>query len=404
MRSALLTLLFLFSGVLAIANTPIDICETKGVNFTTSESVSWFSSEKSMNLERLEKVNFTSFDKLPEDQFHYWMKFSLSNTCSDTTTVFLQNWYSEYMTVYLFDGTWLVDTLVTGYLVPERKLSNRTNYAHTPITLAPDSYYEVIVKSSNKYYAPTPRRWGFQSTEVLYKHVAEQQKEARINEWFTLFFIGVVLSICAFVFVLWSFLKERAYLNYCIYLVGLFGYAIIGLSNYGVLNQFIAVKPSLRFQLNEPLIFFSYSFYSFFVYYLFDRKKYPKKLFQLIKFNGTVLFVYSIGFLLFALFAYDPKIADTLEGLARLFSMPVGLFILVWLIKSVKSPMVKWLVIGNSLFYLFTFLAVYLSSIEDVESNSIFSSRASFLFGREKTYRSSFSNFNAANESPFYFQ
>ncbi|MBX2845796.1 MAG: histidine kinase [Saprospiraceae bacterium] len=376
-------LLTLFTAVtIAGWARPIDVCTIQEQEYVQSDQVQWLVPNTPLYFEDAFETPFTTVQNIDLQSEEIWSRFQLTNTCSQETTTYLEHWYTENLTIYIFNEAGLfIDSLRSGYLTPQRELAIEDNYRQVAITLPAGQTRHYLVKTNSHFYNAQLDAWQLSSAQTAFQHFIDSKNNSIPFEWFALFFIGISVGLTIFVFMLFIMNKELEYLMYALYLIGLVLYAILGLPNYGILNKFVAAMPSLRFHLNESFIFYSYGFYSFFVYYLFDGHRSKKVVFKLLWFNGFFLLAYATAYCVFSLNNHHVETENLVHNLIRLYSLPVGLGILIWLVFTVRSGMLKWIIVGNTGFYVCTFVAIYLMRIEPIESTALFSSRTVFLFG-----------------------
>ena len=246
-----------------------------------------------------------------------------------------------------------------GYYVPINQKVKLIEHSFTKLTSAPSHkarlYDQLKANDFSSSFALFSKKVSLNASNSNYG----RQIKSII---FIYFYIFSLFTLFIFALVLWLRVRGKLYFYYSGYLFFLiiFGFIVLRKTSAPVVN-FFEYAPELSKKLNEPIQFIFISFYIFFILNLLRVSLYDKHLARALKYLGMVCLFYAGSRFLFNVFLFDPHFAPTLFTTVRLIILPINLALIFWIIFKVKSPLLGYFIIGQSLFFIGAVLGSYIS-------------------------------------------
>lgn len=290
-----------------------------------------------------------------------WLKFELKNSSKDTVFNYL---YSEdhYQTIYLQNNSEL-KILKNGVYIPLNERSNKLESFFTKIEVPPLQSVEVYIRlriHSRSFPVSYPEIYS----EKGYWNLSRQIRQAESKSiGFIYFYIISLITLITFAVVFWIRLRKKLYLYYLGYLFFQLIYGFLVLRNtVAPIGNFFRYFPETAYNLFEPIQFIFIAFYIFFILHLLKMEKYDNLLAKVTFYLGVFCIIYAGLRFLLSYFFYDPKLIGIIFSGIRLIILPLNLILIIWIIYKVKHPLLKYFIVGQSLFFAGSVLASYLGS------------------------------------------
>ncbi|MCM4162307.1 MULTISPECIES: histidine kinase [unclassified Arenibacter] len=304
------------------------------------------------------KAYDSSFATTPETAI--WIKFPLENTSLDTLTTYL--FYSGFhMDLYLQnDGE--IEHFQNGYLVSLGERSEPKWYFFTALELLSLQQSLCYIRIINDY------KTGRSNAPILYSRTdyLDFMDRVKTREAPSIAFIYTYLiSLCCiliFVLVFWFRLRKQVYFYYLGYLVFQILYAFVVLqTTLATVGNLGSHVPYLSLITKESIQFSFIGFYIFFILHLLEIKAFSRQLSKALVSLGIFCFVYALSKFIFNY--YEGLYSNNRELIAyivRLIVLPLNIVLFIWIILKVKHPLMKYFVMGQSLFFIGAFVSSYI--------------------------------------------
>jgi len=301
-----------------------------------------------------------------------WLRFNLENTTEDTisTHIFTKDQYTD---IYIKSelGT---EHLKNGHLVSLSDRDNKTESYFTEIVLPPSQKSVCFIKLANDYYFSNPNPPILYSRINYLDFVYNALKSEAKSVGFIYFYLITLSCIFIFVLVFWMRLQQRLYFYYLGYLFFQIVYALLVLSSTSasVANFFLYV-PSLSRPIFDSVQFTFVGFYIFFILHLLEIHKRYKILSKVLYYFGIFCFVYAVAHAIFNYYFIHVDIGVSIFSIIRFIVLPLNFILIIWILYEVRHPLLKYFVVGQTLFFIGSVLSFYLAYTERfLEPDSIF--------------------------------
>ncbi|RUA15771.1 MAG: histidine kinase [Flavobacteriia bacterium] len=296
------------------------------------------------------KAYDSSFATTPETAI--WIKFPLENTTHDSLSTYL--FYSGFhMDLYLQnDGEF--EHFKNGYLIPLGERSEPKWYFFTALELLPLQRSLCYIRIVNDY------KTGRTNMPILYSRpdYLDFMDGVRSEEAPSIAFIYTyIISLCCilvFALAFWFRLRKRVYFYYLGYLFFqiLYAFAILQatLATVGNLGMY---APQLSNTAIETAQFTFIGFYIFFILYLLEIKTFDQNLSKALV--GLAILCFTYALLNIILIFHQGLYSETRSMaslIVRLIVLPLNVALFIWIIFKVKHPLMKYFVLGQSLFFI----------------------------------------------------
>lgn len=290
-----------------------------------------------------------------------WIKFQLENTTEDTVKTYLFS-LSNYSDIYYQNAEDYVH-LKNGNLRSLKDRSNKKEHFFTEIKLPPLQQSWCYIKLSSGYVN--------HNYPVLYSRTSylDYVNGIRARESHSVAFIYTYLiSLCcvfSFAVVFYFRLQKRIYFYYLGYLFFQIIYAllVLRLTQATVANFALYIPVFSRF-IFEPVQFTFIGFYIFFILSLLEVKTFDPKLSKILVAFGIFCFAYAFSRFVFDYFWGGKEVDDLLFTIVRMVVLPLNFVLFFWVIYKVKHPLLKYFILGQSLFFTGSLLSSIVSYTE----------------------------------------
>jgi two-component system, sensor histidine kinase LadS len=218
------------------------------------------------------------------DSESYWFMFEVSHTSDEPLFMDSRNIVGEFTELYVFDGDKLIKEEKNGYLVPIEKREEKLLQIRFALEKNQKPYtYLVKIVSQNPHY-----------TSFVFGSNNDLKRDWDFMAYIMIFTGAIFFALSIYNTFLYFMLKDKAYLYYCIYLLGFFGFNLFGL---GYLPIFESFDISLAYYILLLVILIKHYGITFFAIHFLNLEEENKKLKNIF----IVLFLLNIVFSIFYL-------------------------------------------------------------------------------------------------------
>ncbi len=301
-----------------------------------------------------------------------WMRFKLKNPTQEILTTYI--FYSgSYIDIYLEkeDG---YQHYKNGYFRPLNQRPEPKSYFFTELSLSPLQQSQCYIKLSSEYKAVGSIAPILYSKHGYLEFMDNAQKEYDSPIAFMYVYLISLCCIALFVLVFCFRLQKRIYVYYFGYLFFQIVYAFVVLqATPATIANLASYFPYFSNLISETAQFTFIGFYILFIQHLLTVKMFDLKLAKTLTIFAIICFSYAILWFGFNLFGVDFEIRRMSNIIIRAIVLPLNLFLFFWIIFKVKHPLLKYFVVGQSLFFIGSVLSsiVFYSGLNQVP-NGIF--------------------------------
>jgi sensor histidine kinase YesM len=300
----------------------------------------------------------SSYTTTPETAI--WIKFSLENTTLDTLSTYL--FYSGfYMDLYLQKDD-EIEHFKNGYHVPLGERPEPKWYFFTALELLPMRQSQCYIRITNNY------KMAHFNAPIVYSkpdHLDFMDKVRSSEAPPIAFIYTYIISLsCILVFALVFYfrLRKKVYFYYLGYLFFqlLYAFTILRMTSALVANIGL-YAPVLFRNAQETLQFAFIGFYIFFILHLLEIKTFNRRLSKALA--GLGMFCFGYALLSFPLYYYEGVSFENkmlVSYIVRLIVLPLNVALFIWIVLKIKHPLIKYFVLGQSLFFIGSFLSSYI--------------------------------------------
>ncbi len=175
------------------------------------------------------------------------------------------------------------------------------------------------------------------------------------NDILGLVFCGAIGVLTFFITLLFIRNRERIYAYYALFLVFILIYTFINIQAQTKLDDLFNGHLRNNKRLFEPVTLLSFSFYIFFSIELLNIKRQNSSLFRFFNIWGICCVIYAIAY--FLLFAYIFEFRSIIFACVRIVIFSLSFFLLIKIIREIKSPVKMEFVCGTLAYFIGSFVA-----------------------------------------------
>lgn len=221
--------------------------------------------------------------------------------------------------------------------------------------------YQLLLGNNNEKASSDKLETNFDESKISQALSQNNYKDQIKSIVFIYFYIFSLFTLFIFALVVWLRVRGKLYFYYLGYLFFLiiFGFIVL-CKTLAPVGNFFQYIPQLSKELNEPVQFIFIAFYIFFIINLLRVGLFDRPLARALRYLGMVCLIYAVCRFLFNVFFFDPQFAPTLFNTIRLIILPINFALIFWIIFKVKSPLLGYFIIGQSLFFIGAVLGSYI--------------------------------------------
>ena len=373
--AALRLILFAFLCIvpcLLMAQDTIFLSRLNNRTLLSDTRQAFMANSAAINFEEIDKKNeWRSMDRPLEEggQNRGWLKMTVHNDLSRGDFVDLDFRAADSIIVFAQKPNTTVRYL-TGPYVDVRRWLFPEQPGLVPVYCKPGETVNLYVRLWS--YAGRPFSLSavyLQSRPVSLKTSVDAYRSFIGRIEFNGFFLGSVTFAMIFFLLIFTRLREPAFLLYALYLLGAGVYSIVVKTlPYSFLARIAYLNYPLTYKLGEPVQYLFFAAYIAFGKSLLDIDQRYDQLNRMIKIFIGLLLIAGTGLLLYNFYHFEYQLQRYAFILSRIVILPIGLILLVWIAVSVQNRIKWFFVTGSSLFFIGGLLAV----VADPKSRHLF--------------------------------
>ncbi|GAA4804932.1 histidine kinase [Litoribaculum gwangyangense] len=375
MKKTRLFLLFICFGIYSL-NAQIVLDSIKAIqSLVNNDQVEALVINREVSYNNVKKYkNWQPYDSTftTSPKLALWVRFTVKNTSNKPANIYLYA-ADNFVDVFI-ENKQQTEHLKNGYLASLGERDNKIESYFTQIELPPLQSTLCYVKLSNDYVLSKTYYPLLYSTESYLDFAYKTSKLYTKPVGFIYFYLTTLCCIFVFVLVFWFRLQQRLYFYYLGYLLFqiIYAFLVLRTTTATVANIFL-YAPAFSQLIFEPVQFAFIGFYIFFILNLLEINKYNKTLSKVLIYFGVFCFFYAFARFIFNYYFKDLQLGEIVFSAVRFIILPLNFVLIIWIIYKVKHPLLKYFIIGQSLFFIGSILSFYLAYSElFLDPNSIF--------------------------------
>lgn len=272
---------------------------------------------------------------------HIWLSLSINNTRTDTAQiVFFPGLFNE-ITFYEADQI----PRVNGYYFSNNKAVHPLACMYA-LKIPPQSNTTLTVQVQGRFKKEHIRLELYDAAYLnLYPPPLLTQLFASAS--FQLVFFGAVLFVIVFSLIQYFLVKEKAYIFYAIYIIGICAYFLREFEKFSPeLSLFFTYYPSLDKHFETPIAVYIYCTYILFLIRFLDIKKYHPTYYRISRYIFLMFIIYLLVDKLLW-FLVDPSISIQFYYIFRAACLFAGLYY-GYLLLSIKTQLSIYVMAGTT--------------------------------------------------------
>lgn len=243
-----------------------------------------------------------------------------------------------------------------GYLEDHSKLDVENQKYFLDIDVKAGELKPVILKTYNISTRLSTAKYVDLLSELQYYKLLSIDMED--NLWgfsISVFFQGAIGIMTLYMLLLYfQNNRDKTYLYYGLYLFCGLYYLLQKIGGQGPFFFIFPDNAIIRHLLNDPFQWLIYIFYNMFVIYFLEIKRHSMRLYKFLKVLNVVYFMYMLLHLTFMLITFDKVTEGYLFVGSRLIVIVIAIWIILEVLRKIRTPLAIYIVIGSLSFLLFT--------------------------------------------------
>jgi len=288
----------------------------------------------------------------------YWLRLFLHNDTDSAGILHVYVGKVQTAAIYLA-GPNRIDSLRAGSMVPTDQWASAESDQDVPIRLAPHEVVEMTLRLATMQgilprltHANQPRPSLSVRLETDAFHQRRVALEYRTNSTELLYrswIQGALLFFLLFVGLIYVQYRQPIYRYYLLYVLAGCTFALLKTRTYTPLGHWISYYPLFRTHLPETVMWLGLTAYLFFLSELLDlRTKHPVA-HRWLRSAAWVGAVFGVLYAIVLLLTNDGGIQQAVFWGTRYMLIPLYVALLVWTGHWVRSPLTRYVILGNVL-------------------------------------------------------
>lgn len=300
---------------------------------------------------------------IPNNGLYHTLTVHLYNDMEDTVDLYVGVRGNEYWQFEQVSASGEVFSTQAGAFVPHSTTSFPNNKYVVKTSLAPRESYLWALNTWNVSSRDASVKEVYIATaRNMYWHELARADRHQIPMAVSIFFQGAIwIMMLYMLFLYFQDNRDRAYLYYGLYMMFAMYYLLQKVAGDGPFYFVFGENPVMRYILNEPVQWMIYFFYNLFVISFLEIQRHSKRLYQFLIGINVAYVIYLIGESSYFVLTFDKEIQAILFVVSRAVALLVSFFTVIFIIISVKSPLVKYIITGSIVFVLSAVLSMLYS-------------------------------------------
>lgn len=177
----------------------------------------------------------------------------------------------------------------------------------------------------------------------------------RYSDYIGIFFWGAATVLMCFIFFLFIKAREYIYIYYTLFLFFILIYCLTHLMAFPGIDSKVLNYFRGNSLLGEPMALISFAFYVFFAVSLLEIRQQNKKMARFLNtiaiscLGYSILYIFSFNFI----FQFEPYLFSVI----RLILFSLSIYALIWIYRSIHSPVKFYFIIGSIAYYMGALIA-----------------------------------------------
>jgi len=296
-----------------------------------------------------------------------WLHFILKNDTDTTQTVFVYltnvnqrvDFYISQQGHYeLKRGGIMLPTSNWAYPESDIYIPILIEKEQTVIVLARAAHHEGIFPFWTSFQSPRPSLdFNIQKEADFYRTTAKDYRKNMPEFQYRSWIQGALALVVFFVGMLYWQYRQRIYIYYWIYVFCGFVFSLLKTRSYTPIGQSLGEWPMLKTHLMEGLLSWGVGAYLLFMIELLDLSQKHPAMQRWFRRLASILMTYGFLYMAVMLTTNDLGFQQFSFWWGRVVALPIYGIALFWISRSVKSPMVRYVVWANIMLGFFGVLA-----------------------------------------------
>lgn len=302
-----------------------------------------------------------------QSQQAYWLHFVIHNDTDLRKVVYVYtSSVNQSVRFSVFRGD-SCQILQSGTMTPSSQWATSENDTYIPLEIDARQTIRVFGRISHQtgilpfltdFKTPKPSlNLQIESEDYYQKRILREYRanmpEFQYRSWIQ----GALALAMLFVGLLYVKYRQPIYAYYWVYIVCSFVFSLLKTRAYTPLGHSLGEWPLLKNHLMETLLWWGIGAYLFFMIELLDLKKNNPHIRIWFRRLAVLLWGYGVVYLTVMLLTNDGGLQKLSFWGGRFIAFPLYLFTLIWIRRSVKSPMVPYVILANAVLGFFGMLA-----------------------------------------------
>ncbi len=300
------------------------------------------------------------------DRVH-WLHFHVHNDTDTAQILYVNVHFANQVVVFYVLHNGKRSTFKSGNMTPSSQWALQEDDRYIPLTIAKEATIDVLAQISN-HAGVLPFWTGTQSPKPSLRLQVEKEAfylKKTLNEYrrnlpefqYRSWIQGALALTMLFVGLLYLQYRQRIYIYYWAYIVCGFLFSLLKTRAYTPLGQNLGEWPLLKSHLMESLLWWGIGAYLLFMTELLNLAKTHPLMQRWFRRLALLLAGYGFVYLVVMLLTNDGGFSQFSFWGGRFIALPIYVITLVWMSRSVRSPMVPYVLWANAMLGLFGILA-----------------------------------------------
>lgn len=300
---------------------------------------------------------------IPNGNNSYTSILYLYNNSPDSSRLFLQIPPNEFWE--LAQVTEVGDSSVSyaGVLEAHSRWFEQDNAYVIGATLPPHSRvkWSINCRNLSTRAVNLNNLYLYSESEYFRSHHYAMQRHL-LPTGISLFFQGAIWMMMLYMFFLYfQNNRDTTYLYYGLYMFCAMYYLLQKVAGNGPFFFVLGEKPIVQHLLNEPVQWLIYFFYNMFILRFLEIKKYSRLLHRMLLGISIAYLVYMVAEGSWFILTFDKLTQSYLFIFSRSLVLIFALYTIIHGILVIKSPLLKYIIVGSIMFTGFTMISMFYS-------------------------------------------
>jgi hypothetical protein len=300
------------------------------------------------------------------DQVH-WLHFIVQNNSDTLQILYVNVHFANQIVVFYVRDRGQLRTFRSGYMTPSSRWALREDDRYILLTMPKGVTFEVLAQISNEA-GILPFWTGAQSPKPSLRLQVEKEAfyvKKTLNEYrrnlpefqYRSWIQGALALTVLFVGLLYLQYRQRIYVYYWGYILCGFLFSLLKTRAYTPLGQSLGEWPMFKTHFMESLLWWGIGAYLLFMTELLNLAKTNPVMQRWFRRLALLTAGYGLVYIVVMMLTNDGGFSQFSFWGGRFIALPIYIIALIWMSRSVRSPMVPYVIWANSMLGLFGLLA-----------------------------------------------